>query len=80
MTLEKKPIIENKKVNSYLKYSGIGFQLIAVILIGVFVGKYLDKRFQNDTPYFTAGLILVLLVVFLIKLIHDLSAENKSEK
>ncbi len=80
MSFGKKPIIENKKVNSYLKYSGIGFQLIAVILIGVFAGRYLDERFQNDTPYFTAGLILVLLVVFLLKLIRDLNAENKSVK
>lgn len=80
MTMEKKPIVENKKVNSYLKYSGIGFQLIAVILIGVFLGKYLDKRFENETPYITAGLILVLLVIFLVKLIRDLNAENNSNK
>lgn len=73
----RKPLIENKKFNSYLKYSGLGFQFIAVILLGGFAGRFLDRKFENETPYFTAGLILFFLIAYLIKLVRDLSNENK---
>lgn len=69
---ERDPLAKNKKLQSYLRYSGIGFQLLGLILVGYFLGQYFDKKADNETPYYTAGLILFLLSAYLIKLVRDL--------
>lgn len=64
MENQKKPKInlskKEKPFNQYLKYSGIAFQMIAVILMGVFIGKFLDKLFQSNIIFTT---ILTLFFV-----------------
>ncbi len=57
-TEEKKPPLYN-----YAKYSGIAFQMVAIILIGVFGGVKLDAYLQLKFPIFTV--IFSLLSVFL---------------
>jgi len=52
----------NKKVTSYLRYSGIGFQLAGTIGVGVFLGYELDKWFKTSGPYFTVALSLIFMV------------------
>ncbi len=52
---EKKP----KKLPDYAKYSGMGLQMLAIILAGVFGGKYLDKLLATQFPVFTLVLTLV---------------------
>ena len=55
---------ENKKppLYSYAKYSGIAFQMLAIILIGVFGGVKLDEYLNLSFPVFTV--ILSILSVF----------------
>jgi ATP synthase protein I len=53
---------ENKGLNDFAKYSGMAFQMIAVILITTWGGIELDKLAKFDTPVFT--IILSLLGVF----------------
>lgn len=64
------PTNQNKKeqskkppLYSYAKYSGIAFQMLAIILIGVFGGVKLDAYLNLEFPIFT--LILSLGSVFL---------------
>ena len=52
---EKKP----KKLPDYAKYSGMGIQMLAIMLAGVFGGKYLDKLLATPFPVFTLVLTLV---------------------
>lgn len=52
---------ENKPVNNYLKYSGIGFQIAGTIGAGVFIGYELDKWQNTSQPYFTLGFALVFV-------------------
>ena len=52
----------NKGISDFGKYSGIGFQMVAIILITTWVGIELDKLTASDFPLFT--LILSLLGVF----------------
>jgi len=68
--------LPRKKVNSYLKYSGIGFQMAAVILLGYFVGKYFDDYFQFDPPFITIFLIITLFSGYLYKLYVELLPKN----
>jgi F0F1-type ATP synthase assembly protein I len=53
---------ENKGLNDFAKYSGMAFQMIAVILITTWGGIELDKLVKFNTPVFT--IILSLLGVF----------------
>jgi len=62
-----------KGSNAFLKYTGLAFQLIGVILIGYLAGNYIDNTFNpGKTKYWTAGLILILLLAYLYKIIKDL--------
>jgi F0F1-type ATP synthase assembly protein I len=52
----------NKGLKDFAKYSGIAFQMFAIIFITVWGGMKLDKLAGNQTPVFT--IILSLLGVF----------------
>lgn len=52
-----------KPDSSYLRYSGIGFQLAATIGVGVFIGYELDKWQKTSQPYYTIGCSILFLVV-----------------
>jgi F0F1-type ATP synthase assembly protein I len=58
MTFEQK----KRSLNNYARYSGIAFQMLAIILLGVFGGFKLDG-WLNTKPLFT--IILSIASVFL---------------
>lgn len=47
----------------YLHYSGLGFQMIAIILAGAFIGDWLDSEFQHGERLYT--IIGSLLGIFI---------------
>jgi F0F1-type ATP synthase assembly protein I len=53
---------KNSGLNSYIRYSGLGFQMVAIILLFYWAGSKLDERSGNEKPAYTA--ILTLLGVF----------------
>ena len=53
---------ENKGLNDFGRYSGMAFQMIAIILITTWGGIELDKLAKFNTPVFT--IVLSLLGVF----------------
>jgi F0F1-type ATP synthase assembly protein I len=57
-----------KAVNNYAKYSGMGFQMLAIIGIGVFGGVKLDEIIDLDFPVFTIvfSIISVFLAIYVI--------------
>jgi len=51
---KQKTQLANKSPNKgYLKYSALAFQIVATILILVYLGGKLDDYAENDTPWFT---------------------------
>lgn len=72
------PDDSRKKVvnNAYLKYSGMAFQIIAYLVVGIFLGKKLDQYFQTKDPIFTALLATVFLGAFFFKLFVDLNRDK----
>lgn len=54
---------KKKSSKYYLKYTGIAFQMIAVIVLSVMFGLFLDRKFQIQNQIFT--LIFALLGVVL---------------
>lgn len=64
MEQQKKPSLPKKQLNSYAKYSIMGFQMGAIIFLGMFGGIKLDELLGlKKFPVFT--LVLSLLSVFL---------------
>ena len=64
---------ENKKNNSlinYSKYSGLAFQMIAIILIGVFSGQKLDQKY-NRNSLFTIILTTISVIFAMYFAIKD---------
>jgi len=53
---------ENKGINDFAKYSGMAFQMAAIIAVTTWGGVKLDKLAGFETPVFT--IILSLLGVF----------------
>lgn len=52
----------NSGLQDFARYSGLAFQMIAIILISTWIGTRLDKFFDLNTPVFT--IVLALLGVF----------------
>jgi ATP synthase protein I len=57
---EKKPV--DNGLNVYAKYTGLGVQMVIIILLSVWGGIKLDKLLAYENPVFT--IILSLLGVF----------------
>ncbi len=70
---------ENAKrnVNSYVKYSALGFQMFAIIAVFAFVGYKIDEYRQTQTPVYTAFLCLAGVFVALYQVIRSIKS-NKS--
>lgn len=66
---DKKPRPEGK---SYIRYTGVAFQLLITIALFSFIGYKLDERNQNDKPILTAVLGLTGVVVALIQVVKSL--------
>lgn len=64
-----------KNAKSYAKYSGLGFQMAGVFLVGILGGQFLDNYFELENNYFTIGLTLLLFVGFMYKLYITLIKE-----
>jgi F0F1-type ATP synthase assembly protein I len=71
---KKKRILEQKAAKNYMKYSGMAFQIAAYVIVGILIGKQLDKYFATTRPIFTALGAVLFLVAYLIKLIADVNS------
>lgn len=65
--MSKKP--DNGK--AYMKYSGMAFQMGAIILVGVFFGKKLDAYFETE-PYLLVAMALFSIFAALYSTLKDL--------
>ncbi|HSI91306.1 MAG TPA: AtpZ/AtpI family protein [Adhaeribacter sp.] len=61
MTTEKDKDREEvkKSTNAFLRYSGMAFQMIAVLLVAAYSGQWLDEHYNNKQPWFTLVLLLI---------------------
>ena len=55
-----------------MQYSGMAFQLIGGIILGVWLGKQIDKWLVMKTPVFTIGLAMLFTLASLVLIIRDL--------
>ncbi|MBK9255928.1 MAG: AtpZ/AtpI family protein [Saprospiraceae bacterium] len=77
MGIGEKPKIKESKSYAYLRYSGLAFQMAAVVFFAIWAGKKLDLYLETEKPYFTILLVLVFFSAFLYKLYLDLVKTKK---
>jgi len=63
----------NKGYTSYLKFTGMGFAMIAIILAGSFLGQYLDKLWAMEQPWMTIVLSLLSVAMSIYYFISQLN-------
>ncbi|RLD19979.1 MAG: ATPase F0F1 [Bacteroidetes bacterium] len=64
---------KSKPLKNFVKFSGLAFQLFAVIGIGTWFGYWLDSRMQLQVPIFTllgAVLSLSAVIYYLIRQVN----------
>lgn len=59
----------------YGKYGGMVANLVAVILIGVYLGRYLDGLVGTNQPFITIGLIMVGLIAAITRIYKQISED-----
>lgn len=69
MVESKIPPKEKQALNSYIKYSALGFQMIGIIGLFTYAGYKIDQEQQTKTPIYTGilsllGVLASLFVVF----------------
>jgi len=65
------------KVNKYIKYSSLAFEMGIIIFAGAYGGRWLDKKFNLEKPILTAILALIAVFCSLYLLIKQLKNDNK---
>lgn len=73
MTAEKPNFQVKHKINPYMRYSGLAFQLAGVILISFWLGKKADAYFGFEKPILTLVFVMAMFGAFMYKLYIDLS-------
>lgn len=63
---------DSGKTNTYLKYSGLAFQMAFVVLIAIFLGKKIDVYLGFQKPFSTIFLVLLFFGLFMYKLYKEL--------
>lgn len=74
----KKPS-RNNKINTYARYSGIAFQMIAIIVIGSYGGVKLDEAFPNEYSAWTivcSFLSVIVAMVYIIRRVNTSKDET----
>ncbi len=72
MKLPPDPEPENE-ASSFVKYSSIGFQMLATIGLFAFVGYKIDEHQNNSKPIITAILSLIGVVISLYQVVKQLN-------
>ena len=75
MKKQSRTTIPNSKppsFNSYARYSGLAFQMIAIILVGVIGGIKLDEVVKWEFPVFTLVLTLLAVVMSMYYAVKDI--------
>ncbi len=63
---------KQKETRAFVKYSSMGFQMLAIMLLGVWGGIQLDKLVHTSKPYFTIGLTIIGVILAVYTSIKDL--------
>ncbi len=65
-----------KEASSFIKYTGVAFQMLAIIGVMTFIGFKIDENRKSKEPLFTAIFGLIGVIVSLVQVVRSLN-KNK---
>ena len=65
-----------KSLNSYIKHSGLAFQMFGIIGVFTFTGYKIDEHLNNKTPLITATLSLLGVIISLYIVLKGLNKNS----
>ena len=68
---KKEPEKLKKKADDYTRFMGAGFQIVAPVILGVLLGRWLDKHFETSNSIYTIILSSVMIVVALYQFLRQ---------
>ncbi|MGB3150846.1 MAG: AtpZ/AtpI family protein [Maribacter sp.] len=68
---------KGRNLNSYARYTGVVFQMMAIIVVGTFIGIKLDEKFPNENNWFTISLAFSAVILSVIVVIRNVNAASK---
>jgi F0F1-type ATP synthase assembly protein I len=54
------------QTNNSVKYAGLGFQLVAITLVLIFLGKALDNYFNLESVFLLVAIFIAVFAVIFI--------------
>jgi len=73
---------QKNQLNNFARFTGIGFQMLAIIGLGVFIGIKLDEHYPNQYQIFTiiCSLTSIGLALYsVIKQVNKFSSQNNKK-
>ncbi len=70
---------KKKSLDNYARYSGIAFQMLAIILLGVFGGIKADQWLHMKVPVFTVILSILSVILAIFYVTRDLLRDGKNK-
>ena len=67
---------KKKQLDNYLRFSGLGFQMLAIIGLATWLGNYIDSKQSRGFPLFTVVLSLIGVFASLYLVLKEV---NKSD-
>jgi len=55
-----------KNFDNFIRYSSLGFEMMAIIGLTTFLGYKIDQWMQNEFKGFTFGLMIISVIVAII--------------
>jgi F0F1-type ATP synthase assembly protein I len=69
-----------EQLNTFARFSGLGFQMIVIIGIGSFIGVKLDENYPNKHNLYTIILSLTSVILAIAFIIRRIIAASKDDK
>lgn len=61
------------KSNDYMRYSGMAFELVGLLVVAVLLGGKLDAWMGNEVRYITLALLFLFLIGYFIRIYYSLT-------
>jgi F0F1-type ATP synthase assembly protein I len=72
--MDNRPKLPKRQSNDVLRYSGMAFQMLAIIGLGLYGGIKLDQYFgMKNVPVFTLVLTLLSVAIAIYLVVKDVS-------
>jgi len=71
---------KKKYLDNYTRYTSIAFQMLVIILVGVFGGYKLDQWLEWEAPVFTVSLSVLSVILAIYYVTRDLLKKDKKDQ